>query len=131
MYGEQPCLAREEGRHPGLISKVTRVDQRTHLFPSELCNVFEVNAGGETDGAVWGVIKDEGEQMGKKTRLKSELVELLLCLFSRGRLEGGAEQGGDVGHGRSQQSRSRPFQYSNALCLSLITLPTHLAQHAL
>lgn len=62
------------------------MDQRTHLLPSEFCNVFEVDATGETDGAVWRGVEDEGEEMREKSGLGCELVELLLCLFSGCRL---------------------------------------------
>lgn len=74
------------------------MDQVTHLLPSEFRDVFEVDATGETDGAVGRAVEDEGEKMWQKSGLGCELIELLLCFFSGCGLERGTEQRGDVGH---------------------------------
>lgn len=54
----------------------------TDLFPSEFCGVFEVDATGETNCAIWCIVEDEGEEVGEKSGLRCELVEMLFCVFS-------------------------------------------------
>ena len=107
----RPCLARVEARHPGRVGHETWTDKTTHLFPSELRNIFEVDATRETYGAIWCVVEDEGDEVRKKSLLSSELVELLFGLFSRCWLERCTQQRRDVRHGHSSEPRStrRPF----------------------
>lgn len=92
------------------------MDERTDLLPSEFCDVFEVDATGETDGAVGCAVEDEGEEMGEKSGLGCEVVELLLCLFSGCGLERGAEEGGDVGHGHSNDRFGRVSSTHQLVC---------------
>ena len=80
------------------------LDPTTHLLPSELCNVFEVDATCETNRAVGCAVEDEREEMRQKAGLGRELVQLLLGLFSRRWLQRRTEQRGDVRHGLSSVS---------------------------
>jgi len=102
VHAAWPCLARAGARHPARVSESALMGVRAHLLPPEFCNVFEVDAACEPDGAIGRAVEDECEEMGQKPGLGCELVELLLCLFSGCRLERGTEQRGDVRHGHSE-----------------------------
>ena len=71
------------------------LDPTTYLFPSELCNVFQVDATCETNRAVGCAVEDEREEIRQKAGLGRELVLLLLRLFSRRWLQRHTEQRGE------------------------------------
>ena len=67
---------------------------RTDIFPSGLDEVFEVDTGGEADGALLGGLEDEGEKVSEEAGLDRDGLEGLLCLLPGGGVEGCEEERG-------------------------------------
>lgn len=93
------------------------MDATTYLVPSELCNIFEVDATRESDGAIGCGVEDEREEMGEKSGLDSELVQLLFGLFSRCWLQRRTEQRRNVRHGHSDEPFNPTSPLTRLVCL--------------
>jgi hypothetical protein len=74
-----------------------------HLFPPESCNVLEKDTPSKSDRAFFGSIQDETKKMGKKSRLETESVKILLRQLSSCRIQRSQEQRREIGHGKEKK----------------------------
>ena len=102
----------------------------THIFPSRLYEIFEVDTSCEADGAILGGLKDEGKEVDEEARLEAEGVEVVLCLFPRVGAEGGEEERGELCHGSHWQYTRRQLRVSVCARSALNSRRVATAAHA-